>query len=70
MPCQSISDYVIFEVLTAVMMKSDIFWNIKTKFRSHIKHIKSLLKRFEIFTVVTMKYAVFWDATQFGSYKN
>jgi hypothetical protein len=50
-------------------MKNAVFWDIKTKFVLHRRHITSPLQipagycyvRFEVFTVVTMKNAVFWD---------
>jgi hypothetical protein len=50
-------------------MKNDIFWDIKTQFVPHRRHITSSLQslagscyvRFEVFTAVTMKTAVFWD---------
>jgi hypothetical protein len=33
-----------FEVCTAVSMKNDVFWNIKTQFVSHRRHITSPLQ--------------------------
>jgi hypothetical protein len=45
-------------------MKNAVFWDIKTQFVPHRRHITSPLKsyvRFEVFTAVTMKNAVFWD---------
>jgi hypothetical protein len=50
-------------------MKNAVFWDIKTHFVPHRRHITSLLHnpasscyvRFEVFTAVTMKNAVFWD---------
>jgi hypothetical protein len=62
-----------FEVFTAVTMKNVVFWDIKTQFVLHRRHITSPLHspagycyvRFEVFTEVTMK-NVFWDIkTQF-----
>jgi hypothetical protein len=54
-------------------MKNVVFWDIKTQFVLHRRHITSPLQspakcyvRFEVFTAVTMKNAVFWDIkTQF-----
>jgi hypothetical protein len=55
-------------------MKNVVFWDIKTQFVLHRRHIKSPLHspaslfylRFEVFTAVTMKNVVFWDIkTQF-----
>jgi hypothetical protein len=55
-------------------MKNAVFWDIKTQFVLHRRHITSLFQslagqcyvRFEVFTAVTMKNAVFWDIkTQF-----
>jgi hypothetical protein len=50
-------------------MKNVVFWDIKTQFVPHRRHITSPLQspagqcyvRFEVFTAVTMKNAVFWD---------
>jgi hypothetical protein len=50
-------------------MKNVVFWNIKTQFVPHGRHITSPLEspaglcyvRFEVFTSVTMKNAAFWD---------
>jgi hypothetical protein len=50
-------------------MKNAVFWDIKTQFVPHKKHITSPLHtpagycyvRFEVITAVTMKNAVFWD---------
>jgi hypothetical protein len=67
-----------FEVFTAVTKRNGIFWDIKTHFVSHKRHITSLLKspadycyvRFEVFTTVAMKKAVFRDMkTQFVLYR-
>jgi hypothetical protein len=52
-----------------VTMKNAVFWDIKTQFQSHRRHITCSLQspagyfyvRFEVFTAVTMKNAVFWD---------
>jgi hypothetical protein len=52
----------------AVAMKSVDFWDIKTQFVLHRRHITSLLQssagqcyvRFEVFTAATMKNVVFW----------
>jgi hypothetical protein len=53
-------------------MKNNVFWDIKTRFVLHRRHITSLLQspagyvRFEVFMAVTMKSGVFWDIkTQF-----
>jgi hypothetical protein len=59
-------------------MKNVIFWDIKTQFVPHRRHITSPLQsptskcyvRFEVFTVVTMKKTIFWDVTPRGSCKN
>jgi hypothetical protein len=59
-------------------MKNAIYWDIKTQFVPHRKHIISPLRsqagecyvRFVIFTAVTMKNTVFWDVTPYGSCKN
>jgi hypothetical protein len=47
----------------AVTMKNAVFWDIKTQFIPHRRHITSPLQspRFEVFTAVTMKNDVFWD---------
>jgi hypothetical protein len=58
-----------FEVFTAVTMKTGVFWDMKTLFVPHKKHITSPLQsragqfyeRFEVFTAVTMKNALFLD---------
>jgi hypothetical protein len=50
-------------------MKNAVFWDIRTQFVLHRRHITSLLQRpdsqccvrFEVFTAVTMKNVVFWD---------
>jgi hypothetical protein len=50
-------------------MKNAVFWNIKTRFVLHRRHVTSPLHRpageccvrFEVFTAVTMKIVVFWD---------
>jgi hypothetical protein len=49
-------------------MKKVVFWDIKTQFIPHRRHINSPLQkpatycyvRFEVFTAVTMKNVVFW----------
>jgi hypothetical protein len=49
-------------------MVNAVFWDIKTQFVPHRRHITSPLQspageryvRFEVFTAVTMKNAVFW----------
>jgi hypothetical protein len=55
-------------------MKNSVFWDIKTKFVPHRRHITSPLQSpagkcyviFEVFTAVTIKNAVFLDIkTQF-----
>jgi hypothetical protein len=59
-------------------MKDVVFWDIKTQFVLHRRHIMSPLQssagycyaRFEFFTVVTMKNAIFWEVTPCGSCKN
>jgi hypothetical protein len=59
-------------------MKNVVFWDIKTQFVLHRRHITSLLQisaslwdvRFEVFTTVTMKNGAFWDVTPCGSCKN
>jgi hypothetical protein len=58
-------------------MKNAVFWDIKTQFVLHRRHITSSLQspagqcyvRFEVFKVVTMKNGVFWDVTPCGSCK-
>jgi hypothetical protein len=66
--------YIVFEVNTAVTMKNAVFWDIKTQFVPHRRHIRSLLQstacyccvRLEIFMAVTINNTVFWDMrTQF-----
>jgi hypothetical protein len=50
-------------------MKNTVFWDIKTQFVLHRRHITSLLQspagecyvKFEIFTAVTMRNGIFWD---------
>jgi hypothetical protein len=50
-------------------MKNVVFWDIKTQFVPHTKHITSPLQspagecfvRFEVLKAVTMNIAVFWD---------
>jgi hypothetical protein len=50
-------------------MKNAVFWDIKTQFVLHRRHITSPLQspagkcyvRFEVFTAVAMKNVVFWD---------
>jgi hypothetical protein len=62
----------------AVIMKNVVFWDIKTQFVPHRRHITSPLHssaggwivRFEIFMAVTMKNAVYWNVTPCGSCKN
>jgi hypothetical protein len=59
-------------------MKNVVFWDIKTQFVLHRRHITSPLQspasqcyvRFEVFTAVTMKNGVFWDVTPRASCKN
>jgi hypothetical protein len=55
-------------------MKNAVFWDTKTQFVPHRRHVKSPVQnpagycyvRFEVFTAVTMKNVVFWDIkTQF-----
>jgi hypothetical protein len=53
-------------------MNNVVFWDIKTQFIPHKRHITSpsgrqadlCYARFEVFTAVTMKNAVFWDVTK------
>jgi hypothetical protein len=63
-----------FEVFTALTMKNVAFWDIRTLFVLHRRHITSPLHsaasecyvRFEVFTALTMKNVAFWDIkTQF-----
>jgi hypothetical protein len=59
-------------------MKNAAFWDIRTQFVPHRKHVTSPLQspagecyvRVEVFTTVTMKNAVFWDVTPCGCSKN
>jgi hypothetical protein len=59
-------------------MENAIFWDVKTQFLPHRKHIISPIQsatckcyvRSEDFTVVTMKNFVLWDPTPCGSCKN
>jgi hypothetical protein len=59
-------------------MKNGVFWNIKTQFVPHRRHIMSPLQspasscfvRFDILTALTVKNVVFWDVMTCGSYKN
>jgi hypothetical protein len=58
-------------------MKNAVFWDIKSQFVPHRKHMSPLQSppgqcyvRFEVFTVMTMKNAVFWDVTPCGSCKD
>jgi hypothetical protein len=59
-------------------MKNVVFWDIKTRFVPHRRHITSPLQRpadncyvrSDFFTAVTMKNGVFWDVTSCGSRKN
>jgi hypothetical protein len=77
-PLSNKDNIVRFEVSTAVTMKNAVFWDIRTPFVTHRKHITSPLQssagycyvRFEVFTVVIMKNAVFWDIVTCGSYKS
>jgi hypothetical protein len=57
-----------------VTMKNVVFWDVKTQFLPHMKHITSPRQspaslcyvRSDIFKAVTKKNAVFWDInTQF-----
>jgi hypothetical protein len=47
----------------AVAMKNVVFWDRRTQFIPHKRHITSPL---EVFMMVTMKNAVFWDAMPYG----
>jgi hypothetical protein len=66
------------KVFTAVTMKNVVFWDIKTQFVRHRRHLTSPLQisaclccvRFVVFTAVTMMNAVFWDVMPCGSCKN
>jgi hypothetical protein len=40
-----LTDYVRFEVFTAVTMKNVVFWDIKPQFVLHRRHITSPLQR-------------------------
>jgi hypothetical protein len=59
-------------------MKNAAFWDIKTQFVPHRKHITSPIQSpagfcyviLGFFTAVTMKNAVLWDVTPSGSCKN
>jgi hypothetical protein len=59
-------------------MNHAVFWDIKTQFVPHRKHITSPLQsltghcyvRFEVFMAVTSKNAVFWDVASCGSCTN
>jgi hypothetical protein len=59
-------------------MKNAVFWDIKTQFVPHGRHITSPLQspagqcyvKFEVLTAVTMKSAVCWVVTMRSSYKN
>jgi hypothetical protein len=59
-------------------MKNAVFWDIKTQYVPHRKHITSPLQcpagqcyvRFEVFTAVTMTNVVFLDVTPCGSCKD
>jgi hypothetical protein len=59
-------------------MKNVVFWNIKTQFLPHRKHMTSPVQspdsycyvRFEVFTAATMKNVVFWNIkTQFVTHR-
>jgi hypothetical protein len=59
-------------------MKNAVFWDIKTQFVFHKKHITSPLQspagswyvNFQVLTAVTMKIVVIWDLiTQFVSHR-
>jgi hypothetical protein len=57
-------------------MKEAVYWDIKTQFLPHRKHIsatepsREYYVRFEVFTTVTVKNAVFWNVTPCSSFKN
>jgi hypothetical protein len=59
-------------------MKNVVFWDIKTQFVLHRRHITSPLQspasscyvRFDVLTTVAMKNVVFWDVTPCSSFKN
>jgi hypothetical protein len=59
-------------------MKNAVFYDIKTQFVPHKKHISSQPQSppglchviFEVFGAVTMKNAVYWNVTPCGSCKN
>jgi hypothetical protein len=75
---QGLDTCACLNVFTAVTMKNGVFWDIKTQFVLHRRHITSPLQnaasqcyvRFEVSTAVTLKNAVFWDGTPCGSCKN
>jgi hypothetical protein len=56
-------------------MKNSVFWDIKTQFVPHRRHITSPLQslacksyvRYEVFAAMTMKNAMFWGVTKCGS---
>jgi hypothetical protein len=57
-------------------MKNAVFWDIKTQFLPHRRHIAFPLQSpdcyvsFEVFTSATMKNVAFWDVTPCGSCNN
>jgi hypothetical protein len=59
-------------------MKNAVFWNIKTQFVPHMKHITSPLQspagecyvRFQVCTPVAKRNAIVWDITSRGFCKN
>jgi hypothetical protein len=71
-------DFVRFEVFPAVTMKNVIFWDIRTQFVLHRRHIMSPLQspvsqcyvRSEVFRAETMKNGILWEVTPCGSCKN
>jgi hypothetical protein len=70
--------FIRYEVFTVVTMKNALFWNIRSQFVPHRRHITSPLQspasscyvRYAVFTAVTMKSVVLWDITPCVSCKN
>jgi hypothetical protein len=63
---------------TNIFLQNVVFWDTKTQFVHHRRHITSLLQspacwcyvRFEVSTAIATKNAAFWDLTSCGSSKN
>jgi hypothetical protein len=51
-------------------MKNVAFWDIKTQFVLHRRHITSPLQSQVVLTEVTRKNAIYWDVTPCGSCEN